>query len=87
MCVLLKWLAVDPLSTVRGEGPQQLGHNTWGEDNQIMDREKWKNNEREIKKKKIVWLLRKASVVMRTVLRFSKTRLQAQCALLNIFCE
>lgn len=30
MCVLLKWLAVDPLSTVHREGPEQQDHNTWG---------------------------------------------------------
>lgn len=28
MCVLLKWLAEDPLSIVHREGPQLLDHNT-----------------------------------------------------------
>lgn len=27
MCVLLKWLAVDPQSTEHREDPQQLNHN------------------------------------------------------------
>lgn len=27
MCVLLKWPALDPLSLVHREGPQQVGHN------------------------------------------------------------
>lgn len=35
MCVLLKWLAVDPLSTEHREGPQLLDHNTgdWRQNN------------------------------------------------------
>lgn len=45
MCVLLKWLAVDPLSIEHREGPQTLDHQTQRADNGIMGREKWKNNE------------------------------------------
>lgn len=70
MCVLLKWLAEDPLSTVQCTGQ---AHSNWttilGIDSQIMDREKQKNNERD---KKVVWGPRKGSSIMRTLLYIKK---------------
>ena len=61
---------MDPLSSAHTDGPQQLDHNT--RDSRIMDWEKWKNNERRIKKK-VFWSPREASVIM-TLLDYLKKK-------------